>query len=43
MSEGRLIDYLEHILEAARLACSYAEGLDKNDFLSDRRTQQSSS
>ena len=40
MSESRLIDYLEHMLEAARLACAYAEGLDKNDFLADRRTQQ---
>jgi uncharacterized protein with HEPN domain len=40
MSEGRLIGYLEHMLEAARLACAYAEGLDKEDFLADRRTQQ---
>jgi uncharacterized protein with HEPN domain len=40
MSETRLIDYLEHMLEAAKLATSYAEGLDKNDFLADRRTQQ---
>ena len=40
MSEGRLIDYLEHMLEAARLACAYTEGLNKDDFLADRRTQQ---
>ena len=26
--------------EAARLACSYVEGLDKSAFLADRRTQQ---
>jgi len=40
MSEGRLLDYLEHMLEAARLACAYTEGLNKDDFLADRRTQQ---
>ena len=40
MSESRLLDYLEHMLEAARLTCAYSEGLDKNDFLADRRTQQ---
>jgi len=33
MSESRLVDYLEHILEAARLACEYTEGLDKKIFL----------
>lgn len=40
MSIGRLIDYIEHMLEAARLASAYAEGLDKQSFLADRRTQQ---
>lgn len=40
MSGNRLIDYLDHILEAARLACSYVEGLHKGGFLADRRTQQ---
>lgn len=40
MSESRLIDYLGHMLEAARLACSYAEGMNKEKFLGDKRTQQ---
>ena len=40
MSENRLIDYLGHMLEAAQLACSYVEDLDKDDFLADKRTQQ---
>ena len=40
MSESRLIDYLEHVLESARLACAYSEGLDKEGFLADKRTQQ---
>ena len=40
MSENRLIDYLDHMLEAARLACSYVEGMEKDDFLADKRTQQ---
>jgi len=40
MIPARLTDYLDHMQEAARLACSYVEGLDKNDFLEDKRTQQ---
>lgn len=40
MSENRLPDYLDHIIEAARLACSYLQGLGKEDFLADKRTQQ---
>jgi uncharacterized protein with HEPN domain len=40
MSPNRLTDYLEHMQEAARLACSYVEGLTKQDFLEDKRTQQ---
>ena len=40
MSGNRLIDYLEHMLEAERLACAYTKGLDKSNFLVDRRTQQ---
>jgi len=40
MNDNRLIDYLGHMLEAARLAYSYVEGLDKDDFLADTRTQQ---
>ncbi|MCK9396849.1 MAG: DUF86 domain-containing protein [Methylobacter sp.] len=40
MNENRLHDYLEHMLEAAQQACEYTEGLDKNDFITDKRTQQ---
>ena len=40
MSTHHLADYLDHMLEAAQQACIYVEGLDKADFLEDRRTQQ---
>lgn len=40
MSENRLPDYLDHMLEAARQACGYVEGISKDDFLADKRTQQ---
>ena len=36
----RQADYLEHILEAVRLARSYVEGFSREDFLADRKTQQ---
>lgn len=36
----RVGDYLDHMLEAARLAREYVHGMDKADFLQDRRTQQ---
>jgi uncharacterized protein with HEPN domain len=39
MSEGRLADYLGHIRQAASDACSFVNGLSKDDFLADRRTQ----
>jgi uncharacterized protein with HEPN domain len=41
MSEdNRLLDYLDHIQQAAVDACSFVEGLVKDDFLADKRTQQ---
>ncbi|WP_218179060.1 HepT-like ribonuclease domain-containing protein [Pseudomonas gingeri] len=40
MSENRLPDYLEHMRQAATDACSFVEGLAKDDFLEDKRTQQ---
>lgn len=40
MSENRLPDYLDHMMEAARQACGYIEGMSKEDFLADKRTQQ---
>jgi uncharacterized protein with HEPN domain len=33
MSENRLPDYLDHMLQATTDACSFVEGLDKGDFL----------
>lgn len=41
MSENhRLPDYLDHIQQAAADARSFTEGLAKDDFLADKRTQQ---
>ena len=37
---SKLIDYIDHILQAANEARSFVEGLSKTDFLSDRRTQK---
>jgi len=39
MSENRLSDYLDHIQQAAADACSFIDGLSKEDFLADKRTQ----
>lgn len=36
----RLIDFLDHIEEASRLAREYVAGMSKESFLRDRRTQQ---
>jgi len=40
MNDLRLVDYLEHMQQAATDACAFTEGLHKNDFLVDKRTQQ---
>lgn len=40
MSENRLPDYLDHIQQAATDACSFVEGMAKDNFLADKRTQQ---
>lgn len=40
MSENRLPDYIDHIYQAAANARSFVEGLAKDDFLADKRTQQ---
>ena len=40
MNENRLPDYLGHMQQAATDACAFVEGLDKADFLEDKRTQQ---
>ena len=36
----RSADYLEHMLEAVRLARSYTNALTKADFIEDKKTQQ---
>ncbi len=40
MTANRLPDYLAHMRQAAADACGFAEGLEKEDFRSDKRTQQ---
>ena len=40
MSGSRLQDYLEHMRQAASDACAFVQGLDKQQFLNDKRTQQ---
>lgn len=40
MSRSRVADCLDHMLEAALQACAYVEGLSKEEFLGDKRTQQ---
>ena len=40
MSENRLRDYLDHMRQAASDACGFVEGMDKSDFMQDKRTQQ---
>lgn len=39
MSVNRLPDYLGHIRQAAADACSFIDDLSKEDFLTDKRTQ----
>ncbi len=40
MNENRLSDYLDHMRQAAMDACSFVDGLNKDDFLEDKRTQK---
>ncbi len=40
MNNNRLLDYLDHIEQAATDALSFVEGTGKADFLQDKRTQQ---
>lgn len=39
MTQNRLPDYLDHIRQAADDALQFVEGLTKDDFLEDKRTQ----
>ena len=40
MSENRLADYVGHMQQAATDACGFVDGLAKDAFLEDKRTQQ---
>ncbi len=40
MNEDRLADYLDQMLAAANDACGFVEGMSRDEFLSDKRTQQ---
>ncbi len=40
MNDSRLAGYLEHMEQAATDACAFVEGLGKDKFLEDKRTQQ---
>jgi uncharacterized protein with HEPN domain len=40
MSDDRLPAYLQHMRTAASDACNFIDGIDKADFVSDKRTQQ---
>jgi uncharacterized protein with HEPN domain len=40
MNESRLTDYLDHMRQAATDARSFVDGMSKEDFLADKRTQQ---
>jgi uncharacterized protein with HEPN domain len=40
MTANRLPDYLDHMQRAAEDACGFVEGLGKEEFLADKRTQQ---
>lgn len=40
MTENRLPDYIDHIQQAATDARSFVDGLGKDDFLEDKRTEQ---
>jgi uncharacterized protein with HEPN domain len=40
MNENRLPDYLDHMIDAVRQVCGYLEGMSREAFLDDKRTQQ---
>jgi uncharacterized protein with HEPN domain len=40
MNKNRLSDYLDHMRQAAMDARTFVEGMVKEDFLEDKRTQQ---
>jgi len=40
MSDSRLADYVDHLQQAALDACAFVDGMVKDRFLADKRTQQ---
>jgi uncharacterized protein with HEPN domain len=40
MSGNRLPDYLDHMAQASADACSFIEGMSREAFLADKRTQR---
>jgi hypothetical protein len=38
MKPSRFLDYVIHMESAAKDACTFVEGLQKDDFLGDKRT-----
>ena len=40
MNENRLADYLDHMQQAAMDACDFVQGMAREDFQQDKRTQQ---
>lgn len=40
MTDNRLTDYLDHMRQAVADACGFVEGMTKDEFLRDKRTQQ---
>jgi len=40
MTRSRLPDYLDHMHQAAADACAFTQGMSKEAFLADKRTQQ---
>ncbi len=40
MTDNRLPDYLQHMRQAAADATIFVEGMSRDDFLADKRTQQ---
>lgn len=39
-AQQRILDYLNHMLDAIHLIQSYLQGLTKEEFIQDKRTQQ---
>jgi uncharacterized protein with HEPN domain len=40
MNGDRFADYLDHMLAAATDACAFVNGMSRDEFLADKRTQQ---